>query len=358
MAFFVNLPQQQTVGSALGAGLGQGLQQGVQAGLTGSLDQYFQQRKLQKESDNLQKTLNTLSPEAALTDKFKAIAVAPVSADTKKLYFQSLQQEGAQKFADKLRSGQQMSTADVIEGAALGYIPPGAEVELLRGIGGTREKEQAQKLFGTEYQKVRKEGQEAKNIISTVRNQRKLLDEGKFGTLSFDNLLSKIGLGGMTSPEAQAFQANLINFITGKREQFGVRLTDADLKLIQNKMPDIARTKEGNEAILDLYESDASYREIHQKAYDKVLKEKGFTFDFPAQVEEEENKLLSQRPDVQDLYKSSLDKLNEMSKSSSSKISEFEFEEMPKATPQNVGKVIEDDKGNKYRSTGRSWRKI
>lgn len=365
MTFF-NLPENPSPLQHLSRSLGQGIGAGQQMSLTQKLEESQKIREEEREQTRrqegittLQKKLKELGPEASISDKYGAIIASPVNDSSKKSLIESLQFEGAKNFINKLREKKgDIDVADILEGESLGYIPPGSGQELIRSIGGTREREGAAKIFTPTYQKSLESAKSAREGIATVRRGKQLLQTKNFGPLSFDNLVTKLGIPGAASPEAQEFQASILGFLTGEKSRFGVRLSDADLRLIQNKMPDIARTKEGNEALLNLRESEYLFHELENKAQTNILKKnKGFTYDFQEQVDQEVENLLNQKPEIQRLYSSSAEALKRLSgETAQAETKEFSHDQLPPAS-QHDGEYFEDEKGNVFKSNGRSWRK-
>lgn len=346
----------KSLGQGLGSGIGEHLQYARQH------KEEERQKEIQaKEISTLQDRLKQLGPDASNLDKFAAIAASPASEKTKAALQEALKFEGAKNFAQKLRDNEEdLSIADILEGQALGFIPPGSGQELLRTIGGTREREGAAKIYTPAFQETNKAGKAAREGIATVRRQRELLKSKKnWGPLDWDNLVTKLGIPGAASPEAQEFQAATLGYLTGEKARFGVRLSDADLKLIQNKLTDLARTKEGNEAILNLKESEFMFKTLEAQAQQNVLKRnKGFTYDFQEEVDKELENLLSQHPDIEKLYTQSAETLKRLAGESQEESGgEFDFQSLPPAS-QYKDKYAEDEKGNRYKSNGKSWRKV
>lgn len=345
----------KSLGQGLGAGIGEHLQFARQ------YKEEERKKELQaKEIGSLQERLKSLGPDATALDKFAAIAASPASEKTKAALQEALRFEGAKEFAQKVRENEaDLSIADILEGQALGFIPPGSGQELLRTIGGTREREGAAKIYTPAYQETLKAGKGAKDTIATVRRGREIIKNKKnWGPLSGDNIATAIGLPGWASPEGQEFQALVLGFLNGEKARFGVRLSDADLKLIQNKMPDISRTKEGNEALLNLRESEAKFKALESQAQQAVLKRnKGFTYDFQEQADQELENLLAQNPDIQRLYTQSAEELKRLaSEEEKADSGDFEFSTLPPAS-NFPGEYFEDEKGNIYKSNGKSWKK-
>jgi hypothetical protein len=122
------------------ANAGVGFLQGIQQTLPQQLGQFLEKRKENREIDALQKQLEGLSPDASLTDRLQAIMSSKASEGTKQKYMELMKLQGATQFAQKFREGKDIGEADLIEGLALGYIPPGFAQEKIREL-------QSKKLF-------------------------------------------------------------------------------------------------------------------------------------------------------------------------------------------------------------------
>lgn len=109
--------------------------------------------------------------------------------------------------------------------------------------------------------------------LDSIRVQKKIISEGKGGPLSWDNLMSKLGFRTWMSPSGQLFQSQMLNYMEGMRDLFGVRLTDADLKLVLDKLPDIGRDPKSNKQIMDFFEIGAQYNIARKNAKDLILSE-------------------------------------------------------------------------------------
>lgn len=364
MTFF-NLPDEQSplqfLSRNLGSGIGTGIQQKLETARMHKEEEH--QKMLQeKEMNSLQDKLNALGSDASALDKFAAIAASPTSDKTKSALQEALRFEGAKDFAKKVRENEgDLSIADILEGQALGFISPGSGQELLRTIGGTREREGAAKIYTPSFQATQDAGKKAREGIATVRRGRELLNSGKlnFGPLSLGNIAKWAGIPGAGPEAAQEFTALTLGFLTGEKARFGVRLTDADLKIVEDKLPAIGRTKEGNEALLNLRESEYLFHQLESQAQQKVLKEnKGFTYDFQEQVDKELENLLSKKPEIERLYTSSAETLKRLAGEETPQERGETFESLPPAA-ENEGEYFKDVKsGQVYKSNGKSWKKV
>jgi hypothetical protein len=124
-----------------------------------------------------------------------------------------------------------------------------------------------QRIFHKESEKfdeeVSKSANSAKNQLSAIKDTRKAIESGNVGPNSLANMFRGLGAIGdkissalITGDEATV-QASIPAFLEGRKELFGVRLSDADLRLLQDKLPDIGKSTEANTAILNLMEKTA-----------------------------------------------------------------------------------------------------
>ena len=130
-----------------------------------------------------------------------------------------------------------------------------------------------------EYDTIKDLKKKIKNVNPT--NMSNLLKG--FGTIG--DKLAKAFL----SKDQAAIKAAIPEFLEGKKEIFGVRLSDADLKIVEDKLPDIGNTQEANEIILNMMKKYAEQsmlrfrigKEIKQKnkglrplGYDDIVEER------------------------------------------------------------------------------------
>lgn len=120
-------------------------------------------------------------------------------------------------------------------------------------------------------QELEKASKSAKIQLDAIETSEKAVKSGAIKPSSLASIFRGMGTVGdkisnalLNNKEAE-LQANIPAFLEGKKELFGVRLSDADLRLLQDKLPDIGKSKEANLAILRL-----------MKKYSKnsILKEK------------------------------------------------------------------------------------
>lgn len=112
--------------------------------------------------------------------------------------------------------------------------------------------------------------------ISTIRNQ---LKTGKIKPTSLGNALRGFGAIGdkladaFLTKEQAAFAASIPSLIEGMKDLFGVRLSDADLKIVQDKLPGLGKDEEANEAILQVIEKYANISKERAKIGREIKKE-------------------------------------------------------------------------------------
>ncbi len=123
------LPAPITFGSQFGAGLGAGLAES----LPEKLDQFITIKRSEREKTSVKRKIDELGPEATLQDKMGIWLSSSLSPEDKKQGFEILKQEGATSFAQKFKD-KDYTISDLIEGATLGYIPPGLAQEMARPL--------------------------------------------------------------------------------------------------------------------------------------------------------------------------------------------------------------------------------
>lgn len=191
---------------------------------------------------------------------------------------------------------------------------------------------------------VQKNANTARKQIPLINNSIKSVKEGKIKPSSLANVFSLFGDTGkkisnaLLSGDEAALLASIPEFLEGRKEIFGVRLSDADLAILQDKLPDIGKNKEANLAILNLMKKAAERSIKLEKVAKDVLEKKGLPY--------RSGKLrpLGYEGEV---YKAFED----------FERNESFFEGYPPAA-DHVGKVIEDESGTRYKSNGTSWEPI
>lgn len=140
--------------------------------------------------------------------------------------------------------------------------------------------------------KISNEANAAEKKIKAIQKQRELqpqitnldrLVTATFGNTRFANLLK--------SKTAQEFDSYALPMVEGQKETFGVRLSDADLKLILQKIATADKNPEANNAIFDWMELDERLKIDRRNIADQIRKEnKGLRpLDFESQVRKRMN---------------------------------------------------------------------
>lgn len=105
---------------------------------------------------------------------------------------------------------------------------------------------------------LRKSAKVAKNQLQTVEHIKKTLDKGNVKPSNLANIFKGLGTIGdkvanaLLKEDAASIQASIPGLLEGWKEIFGVRLSDADLRVLQDKLPDASKNPESNKAILNV----------------------------------------------------------------------------------------------------------
>ena len=122
----------------------------------------------------------------------------------------------------------------------------------------------------------------AKNQIETFSDIQKSIDSGNVKPASWTNIFRNFGETGnrlanavMNKDEATLL-SSIPQLLEGWKQVFGVRLTDADLRVLQDKLPDIGKSPEANKAILKVMKKYGEMSTLRSKiASDIKKKNKG-----------------------------------------------------------------------------------
>jgi hypothetical protein len=192
----------------------------------------------------------------------------------------------------------------------------------------------------------------AKRQLPLIENGIKSVTEGKINPGSLANVFNYFGEAGkkignaLLSKDEAALLASVPEFLEGRKELFGVRLSDADLEILQDKLPDIGKSKEANLAILDLMKRAAERAIRLQKVSEDVLEKKGRSYRGgklrPLGYEREVIKAFDEQ-DEQSYVAQTKGKT---------------FQALPSAS-DHKGKVATDkSNGKRYKSDGTKWVEI
>jgi hypothetical protein len=128
-------------------------------------------------------------------------------------------------------------------------------------------------------EKLINETKSAKRNIDTIEDLEKSID--KITPFKIANVLrgtgtigDKIANASLTKEQAKLLSA-IPEFLEGKKEVFGVRLSDADLKVVQDKIPDIGKSPEANKELLRIAKKYAQRAVLKNEAAENVLNQYG-----------------------------------------------------------------------------------
>lgn len=262
---------------------------------------------------------------------------------------QAVPPEVSQKI-DTILQSMPNATADELEIALdKGGIPPVYKKGYIENRRRDQERETEHDIKfhqeSSEFDKsIRTHANTARRQLPLIENGIKSVSEGKIKPSSLANVFGFFGETGkkignaLLSGDESALLASIPEFLEGRKELFGVRLSDADLKILQDKLPDIGKNAEANLSILNLMKKAAEKSLKLEKVAQNVLENKGISY--------RSGKLrpLGYESEVMKAF-------DEFEKK------EGTFENVPPAS-QYQGKVIEDDTGKRYKSNGINWEPI
>jgi hypothetical protein len=192
----------------------------------------------------------------------------------------------SQKIGEVLKNSQGMSADDLKNVMDDMGIPPAYSNGYVENRRRTQETGSEHDIKfhqeSAEFEKsLRKNSDAARRQLPLIESGLKAVKEGKIKPGSMANVLSSFGEKG--KKVANAFlsgkQAELLSsvpeFLEGKKELFGVRLSDADLAILQDKLPDIGKSKQANEAIFNLMKRAAEKSLKLEKISEDVLEKHG-----------------------------------------------------------------------------------
>lgn len=238
------------------------------SGLDPQIQQLLVQEKV-KQPFELQKKREEFGLKAQL-EAYKASLPGKKSADS-----EPIDQEHDKKLDDIFEENPDISSTQFLRKADKAGIPRKVSKPYFDSI--NKEKEQSFKekvqdntISADYYKDLRESNQTATNQLSAIEDILDVVDPASNWT-SIANWAKSFGEPGrilanaFQTAEQGQFQAALPNLLEGFRELFGVRITDADLKLLQDKLPDIGKDAETNRSILNILKS---YSTAKKKKYE------------------------------------------------------------------------------------------
>lgn len=318
------MPQEQNLWSSIGAGLGGGLQQGLQYAAQKTFDARQQQKQLKERSENAIKSYKTMLEHPDYvnsTSEDKALMRQAVAIEYPELsdFFKSQQDQALLDSAynrnrstsaissDSSKKGtvaspesiQQEELSDEEIGRITTRNPPLGKVLQDQKTANRKAKREdiaqdikIHKLSEEHEGEVKKEAKSAQIRMQASTEARRLIkrSQAKGESLGPDSLASIFGntpLGNFfKTGDYAALEANTLHFLEGAKDLFGVRLSDADLKLVTGKLVMAGKSNEANLAIMDLYESVDKVKYKLWKYSNSLKTEKGLRpLDYSAKME-------------------------------------------------------------------------
>lgn len=148
------------------------------------------------------------------------------------------------------------------------------------------------KLSEKEDAEIEKLARTGAKALETVKDIDKAISTGNVKPTNFANLVKPFGkVGGILSniflnSDQATVNASIPQLLDGWKEVFGVRLSDADLKILEDKLPSIGKSPEANRAILKIISKYANANILRNKIAMEIKdKYEGYRpVDFTTQV--------------------------------------------------------------------------
>ena len=201
-------------------------------------------------------------------------------------------------------------------------------------------------------EEINKNARVAKKQLDTIGDVEAALASNNIRPLAISNIFK--GFGAIGDKISKAFlnkdqatlQSAIPEFLEGRKELFGVRLSDADLQLLQDKLPDIGNSKAANDVILKIMKKYANHSILKETAAENVLESKGLKtrsgklrpLNYVNEVEKEYDRLI-----------------NEYDESKKPKTS---FETMPPAMEYKGRRLKNKETAQIIESNGTNWRPV
>jgi|ERR1700723_463467 len=148
----------------------------------------------------------------------------------------------------------------------------------------------------------------------------------------------------LVPPEAERFVKTVNDFITTAKDIFGSRVTNYDLQVFKSRLPSLINSAEGRRQIIRQMNIFNELESDYHDSLNKVYKHYGL-----GNISQEEAERLAEEMVAT--------KEKQLREEFSSISSGFDLPEMPNPD-ENVGKIIEDEEGNRFRSNGIEWEPI
>jgi len=126
-----------------------------------------------------------------------------------------------------------------------------------------------------------KKTQVAKRQIDAINDIEKHLETGNVKPGSAANVFKGMGKIGdkiskaLLNEDQAAINASIPQLLEGWKDIFGVRLSDADLKILEDKLPSISSSPESNKAVLKILRKYADMNLLRSRIANDITKENG-----------------------------------------------------------------------------------
>lgn len=195
-------------------------------------------------------------------------------------------------------------------------------------------------------EKIREDAERASKQLEATKDIISAIKSGKVKPTTISSLFRRMGTVGdkianaFLNAEQGKIEASIPLLIEGWREVFGTRISDADLKIIESKLPDIGKTPEANKAIVDIIDKYAKRSVLKGEVAKEIRKQnKGKRpLNYIDQVEEEFQKRLGETQENQ--------------------VQEEIMSELPNPSQYSGKKIVDEDSGVIYQSNGTQWIRI
>jgi hypothetical protein len=123
------------------------------------------------------------------------------------------------------------------------------------------------------------QGRIARKQKGTIKDIAKALQSGNIKTSSLANIFKGLGRVGdkfaeaMQNPDQAVLAASIPQLLEGWKDVFGVRLSDADLRVLQDKLPSIGKDVETNFAILGVLDKYADQAQLRSDIAAQIKKD-------------------------------------------------------------------------------------
>ncbi len=323
------LPQQKSLGELLGSGLGAG----IQTGLAQKLKQHAQEQQQQK-------TAQSLGPLLGLSEEeTQQLGGLPME-------FQQLLAKRQTQAAAPISQYQQLQTAL-------------REKELEQKA--EKEEERKKEWEYTQHKDFRKEVTDNyKDSVETemrLNRMKELNDKGTLTGPATAVLMDRLGLpiSVLGNPDSEEFDKLSKDMLKNIRTYFGARINVVEVENFLKTIPSLMNSEEGRDRIINNLKLLLEPRKLMFQEYRKIRQE-GVESGRGLPIDLQETVLENISPQLDDLSKRfEMGPSQELGPQIAPETREFQ--KMP-AAKDYAGAVIEDDKGNRYKSDGKTWRKV